>query len=246
MARERQVPKISRGALGKRLNLSESAVAAWENGRNIPDSKTLAIVERILKTDGLLQDIIDNLVTGEKTQEYMGRWVHIESQATTVLCFSFDVIPGLLQTEEYARAILCDEDQVTARIERQKVLTKEDAPVLVALIDESVLHRNVGGAGVMREQLDHLVEMAQRENVIVHIIRLKSAIGAKYTGTFILASYNGETEIGYMDDAISGGVVENTGEVTRLRRKFEIFRGQAINDEESIRLIREVSQSWVS
>jgi transcriptional regulator with XRE-family HTH domain len=245
MAREQQVPKMSRRALGKLVNLTDSAVAAWESGRNIPDPRTLARVERILGTGGLLQDIVECMVTGEqKPQEYMGRWVHVESSAATLLWFELRVIPGLLQTEEYARAVLREDHQVKNRLERQKVLTKENPPVLVALIDESVLRRGIGGPAVMREQLKHLEEMAQYENVVIHIIRMDSPICAQYTGPFVLANYNGEAEIGYTDDAISGEVLENTDEVAKLRRTFEIFRGYALNEEESVRFIREVAQTW--
>jgi len=244
MAREQQVPKMSRRALGKLVNLTDSAVAAWESGRNIPDPKTLARVERILGTGGLLQDIVECLVTGEKSPEYMGRWIHVESLAATLLWFEFRVIPGLLQTEDYARAVLRDDLQVKARIERQKILTKEDPPVLVALIDESVLRRCIGGPAVMREQLKYLEEMARYENVVIHVIKMESPICAQYAGPFILANYNGEAEVGYTDDAISGGVLENSDEVARLRRTFEIFRGYALNEEESIHLIREVAQTW--
>jgi transcriptional regulator with XRE-family HTH domain len=244
MARERQAPKMSRRTLGDRLNLTDSAIAAWESGRNIPDPRTLTSVERILRTDGLLQDIVECLVTGEKSQEYMGRWVHAESQATTLLWFSFDVVPGLLQTEDYAHAILRDEQRVSARLDRQRILAKEDPPVLVALIDESVLRRNVGGPQVMREQLSHLGEMAQRENVAIHVITMRTPISARYTGSFILASRNGEGEIGYVDDAISGSVVENVEEVTRLRQMFEILRAHAKDRDESFRLIKEAAESW--
>lgn len=245
-ARERQVPKLSRRALGERLNLTESAIAAWESGRNIPDPTTLASVERILETNGELHDIAECLVTGEKPQEYMGKWAHVEAESTLLLRFSFDVLPGLLQTEDYAGAILRDEEQVKVRIERQKVLTKENPPVLVALIDESVLYRNVGGAAVMRDQLNHLVEMAKHEHVIIQVIKMDSPIGDQYTGSFSLASYNGESEVGYLDDAISGEVVEKTEEVSKLRRLFEILRKHALSEQESIRLIKKVAESWTT
>jgi transcriptional regulator with XRE-family HTH domain len=235
---------MSRRTLGARLNLTDSAVAAWESGRNIPDPKTLESIERILGTGGLLQDIVECMVTDEKSQEYMGRWAHVESQATTLLWFEMRIVPGLLQTEDYARAILRDDQRVSARLDRQKTLAREDPPVVVALIDESVLRRNVGGPAVMRDQLDHLENATQQENVILHVLRMTAPICAQYTGPFILASYNGATEIGYMDDAISGGVVENADEIARLRRMFEIFRGYALNQEESVRLVREVARSW--
>jgi transcriptional regulator with XRE-family HTH domain len=245
-AREQQVPKMSRRALGERVQVSDSAVAAWESGRNIPDPKTLKSVERILGTNGLLEDIVDNMVTGEKPQEYMGKWVHAEAEASLLLRFSFDVIPGLLQIEEYARAILRDDEQVKARMDRQKIMAKEQPPVLVALIDESVLHRNVGGPLVMKDQLNHLEEMAAHDHVIVQVIKMSSPIGADYTGPFSLASCNGESEFGYMDDAISGDVVGNSDEVSRLRRMFEMLRKHALSEEESIRLIRKVAEAWTS
>jgi hypothetical protein len=226
------------------VSLTDSAIAAWESGRNIPDPETLKRVERILGTNDLLQDIVDCIVSGEKPQEYMAKWVHVEAQATMILRFSYDVIPGLLQIEEYARAVLRDEQQVKTRIERQGILTKEDPPVLVTLIDESVLHHNVGGPTVMREQLAHLVEMAQHEHIVVYVIKMSSPICAQYTGPFSLASYNGESEVAYLDDAISGAVIENTEEVSRLRRMFEKLRKHALSEEESLRLIRKAAESW--
>lgn len=236
---------MSRRALGEQLNVTDSAVAAWESGRNIPDPKTLKRVEHILGIDDdLLQDITECLVSGEKSQEYMGRWVHVESKAMTLLWFEPIVIPGLLQTEEYARAILRDDERVAVRMERQKVLAGEDPPVLVALIDECLLHRCVGGPEVMRAQLRHLEELGQHENVIIQIIPMRSPICGQYNGPFILANYNGETEIGFTDDAISGSVLENPDEVGSLRRTFEKFRGYALNEEASVNLIREAAKSW--
>lgn len=244
LARERQVPRMSRRVLGEQVNKTGSAVAAWEAGRNIPDPATLAIVERKLGTNGYLQDIVDCLVTGEKPQEYMTKWTHVESQATMLMRFSYDVLPGLLQIEEYAAAVLKDEQQVKSRIERQTILAKEDPPVLVVLIDESVLVRNVGGPAVMRDQLNHLLEMARRDYIIIQVIKMSSPIGAQYTGPFSLASYNGESEVSYLDDAISGDVVENAEEVSKLRRMFEKLRKHALSEEESLNLIRKAAESW--
>lgn len=246
IAREQQIPKMSRRVLGERVKMTDSAIAAWESGRNIPDPKMLGKIEKVLGTSGYLQDIVECMVTGEKPQEFLGRWAHVEAQATLLLRFSFDVVPGLLQSEEYARAILRDDKNVALRRERQKIMTKEDPPVLVALIDESVLHRNVGGPSVMTDQLNYLGEMAEHEHIIIQVIQMSSPISAQYTGPFSLASYNGETEVGHIDDAISGDVVENAEEVSRLRRMFEILRKHALSEQESIRLIKKAAESWSS
>ena len=228
------------------MQASDSAVAAWESGRNIPDSRTLRSVERILDTNGLLEDIVDNLVAGDKPQKKMGKWTDVETQASVFLRFSFDVIPGLLQIEGYARAILRNDEQVKARMDRQKIMFRDEPPVLVALIDESVLHRNVGGPAVMRDQLNHLEEMAARDHVIVQVIKMSSPVGAQYTSSFIVAVHDGEPEIAYTDDAISGDVVGNPDDVSKLRRTFEMLRKHALGEEESVRLIRKVAESWNS
>jgi hypothetical protein len=182
------------------------------------------------------------MVTGERPQEYMGRWAQAEAQAVLLLRFSFDVFPGLVQTEAYARAILRDEEQVQTRMVRQKVMVKENPPVLVALIDESVLHRNVGGPSVMTVQLVRLAELASHDHLVIQIVRLSSVVGAQFTGTFSLAL--GETEVGYKDDALSGEVVESPEEVSRLRRMFEMLRKHALSEAESLCLIREVAEAW--
>jgi len=244
IAREQQTPKMSRRTLGERVHKTDSAVAAWESGRNIPDPDTLAVIERILGTNGYLQDIVDCVVTGEKPQEYMVKWKSVEAQATMLMRFSYDVIPGILQIEEYAHAVLRDEEQVKSRIERQEILEKEDPPVFVALIGESVLYHNVGGPAVMQKQLTHLVEMAQHEHIVIYVIKMASPICAQYTGPFSLASYNGESEVAYLDDAVSGAVIDGAEEVSRLRRMFEKLRKYALSEEESLRLIRKAVESW--
>ena len=242
IAREQQVPKMSRRALGERINLSDSAIAAWESGRNIPDPETLEDVERILGTGGLLEDIAENIVTGEKPQEYMGRWAQAEAQATVLLRFSFDVFPGLLQIEEYARSILRDEEQVKTQKTRQKVIAKENPPNQDAHNDEREKNRNEGGPSVMTDQLKHVEEMALHDHVIIQVIKLSSAVGAQFTGTFSLAI--GEAAAGYLDDALSGDVVETPDEVSRLRRIFEMLRKHALSEEASLRLIKEVAEAW--
>lgn len=215
-----------------------------QHGISVADPRMLEKVERILGTGGLLKDIVENMVTGEKPQEYTAKWIHVEANAATLPRFTYDLVPGLLQTEDYARAILRDDNQVKARLERKNVLTKEEPPVIIALIDESVLYRMVGSPAAMRDQLKHLAEMAKYDHITIHVIKLRSPVSSQFTGPFSLASYNGEAEIGFVDDAISGGIVQNADEVARLRRMFELFRKHALGEVESIRLIKEAEQTW--
>ncbi|HEV7931932.1 MAG TPA: DUF5753 domain-containing protein [Actinomadura sp.] len=128
-------------------------------------------------TKGLLGRIREDLVNAAVPLEWFTRWPEIENQATSLWSFQTTVVPGLLQKEDYARSVLnaahliADiEEMVSARLERQHVLTKEDPPMFVALIADSVLRHNVGGNKVMYDQLTHLAAMAERDNIIVQII----------------------------------------------------------------------------
>jgi hypothetical protein len=136
------------------------------------------------------------------------------------------------------------DEMVAARMERQQVLFKEDPPVLVALISESVLRHNVGGRGVMYEQLLHLAEMAGRDNVIVHVVPDDAPACAGFLSGFVIASFDGGDDIGYVDNQLDCATIRDFDDVTRLRHFFEVFRGDALSRQASIEFIRKAAERW--
>src|SRR4051812_20967467 len=123
-------------------------------------------------------------------------------------------------------------------MERQEILAKAEAPVLVVLMDESVLSRTVGGAEVMHDQLLHPAELAENDDIIIQIIPLASSACAGFISHFALASLNGGAEVAYVDNQLNGEVIERPDQVAVLRRTFELFRAEALSKQESIALIR--------
>ncbi|MFI0481762.1 Scr1 family TA system antitoxin-like transcriptional regulator [Actinomadura sp. 9N215] len=245
----REAKGMTRDDLAKEVPVSESLVKSWENGTRLPKPDTLRTVERLLgfgdgKDPGILCRIREDLINDAVPLEWFGKWQKVEEQATELWSFECFVIPGLLQTEEYATAVLhashhnADPEEETAtRLERQKILDEEeDPPTLVALIAEAALRNNMGGKKVMHEQLLHLAEMARRENIIVQIIPADSEVCAGFTGPFVIANFDGG-EVAYVDNAISGDVIEDGQEVARLRRMFNIFRSDALRAQDSIDFI---------
>jgi transcriptional regulator with XRE-family HTH domain len=251
LQRLREAKGIKRPHVAKVLFVSEELVRSWEKGRRLPQPDHLAKLEELYGTAGTLTELREDLITAAVPLEWFGRWPEIEKQATSLWWFEPSVFPGLLQTEDYARAILraanliADLDEmVVARMERQQILHKEDPPVLVALISESVLRHNVGGAEVMYEQLLHLAKMAERDNIIVHIVPDNAPACAGFLSGFIIASFDGGDDIGYVDNQLYGDTVETAEEVTRLRRFFDVFRGDALSRQASVDLIRKVAEQW--
>lgn len=252
-ARARERKMMSQDALAKAAYLSKSTVAMWETGRRFPRLADLARAEEVLETGGDMTALLTEWVGREVSQEWMDKWRLIEEQTKSLLWFQPLLVPGLLQIEDYARAVLRAgrpdvaevEDLVAMRLERQHILAGDKPPILVAMLDEGVLLHNVGGAAVMSAQLQHLLSMAERDHIVVQIIPMSKPACAGFTGPFGIASVDGRNEVAFVDGALRGAVVEQPEDVAAVRRMWDIFRGYALPKEESTDLIRRiVKEKW--
>ncbi|MDW5327311.1 DUF5753 domain-containing protein [Plantactinospora sp. KLBMP9567] len=154
-------------------------------------------------------------------------WVVVEQEATGIRCFQLSVIPGLLQTEGYARALLVSgglltadqvEQQVAARLARQEILTRPDPPLFTAVIDERVLHQPVGGAEAMRDQLRHIVKLcAEQPRVRIQIVPTSAGAYAGLNGPFVIATLPDGDDVVYLDDQLQGRFIERAEDVKPSR-----------------------------
>jgi len=178
----------------------------------------------------------------------------IEAEAQTLRWFEPLIVPGLLQTEAYARALFvtrvglsADEidSLVAARLARQDVLTREAPPMLWVIVDESVLRRPIGGRGVMAEQVRLLHEAAHRPTVRIEVV--PTSIGAHdgLSGAFTIADLPGQPgAAAYLEGARKGQVVTGREEVTDLMTCWDTLRSDALSRSESLTLLEEVAKSW--
>ena len=150
-----------------------------------------------LDTRGALTRLWDHLEKGHKQRLYgwFQQWAGIEARATVLRWYEPLVVPGLLQTEDYARAILSArpdgnlddlEEQVAARLARQAILDRTGAPQLWCILHEGVLHRAIGGSKAMRSQRHRLAEVAEHPRITIQVIRSGGA-HAGLLGGFIIA-----------------------------------------------------------
>lgn len=175
-----------------------------------------------------------------------------EAEATALYVFEHSFVPGLLQTEEYARAVLMMHPDVTeyvvnervaGRLARQAILDREDPspPLLCALMDQSVLNREIGGPDVMRAQLMHLAAMSSRPNITVQIIPNTGAHPG-LLGAFTIADLGGGPAIVNLEDIADGRVTEDAATASMVAVRFHSLRGDALSKTASRDLIEGVIQ----
>ena len=166
-----------------------------------------------LDTRGALTRLWDHLKKGQKQRLYgwFQEWADIEAQVTVLRWYEPLVVPGLLQTEDYARAILSArpdgnlddlDEQVAARLARQAILDRTGAPQLWCILDEGVLHRAIGGSKVMRSQLYRLAEAAEHPKTTIQVIR-SSGVHAGLLAHFVIADLDGKPPMVYLAELVA-------------------------------------------
>jgi len=171
-------------------------------------------------------------------------WVEIEERATEIRWWEPLLVPGLLQTPEYARAVLASwrrdngddiDGKVAARIERQAILDRDNLPELRVLLDESVLHRC---------QLDRLAETGRRPNITIQVVPETAGAYAGLSGAFAVASMGGEQHAAYLEAGVRGMTVLDAGLVSQAAIMFDDLRDEALSRSRSLEFITEVAMIW--
>jgi transcriptional regulator with XRE-family HTH domain len=253
LRRARARAGLTQDQLADKIGYSPSLVAHVETGTRAPSADFARHADEALDTGGLLSRL-QPLVRSEAYPAWFRDWVEIEREATTLRWFEPLLIPGLLQTEEYARAVLqaahpaSGDDEVerlvSARMDRQSILTKDKPPLLWVIIDEGVLTRPVGGTQVMREQVDRLIGAARRPKILLQILPLGAGAHAGLDGHFVLASFDGAPDVAYLNNALAGQVAERPEDVARVALLYDILKAEALSPRASVDLARKAAERW--
>jgi transcriptional regulator with XRE-family HTH domain len=250
---------LSRPDLARQVSKSVSLIQAIELGQRAATAEVTEDLERVLPADGALMRLRDEIGDGLGYQAYPSwfqEWLVSEQEARKLRWFEPLLVPGLLQTEDYARAVfstrfaVTDEEiqeQVAARMKRQEILTREEPPTLWVIIDESVLRRTIGGRYVMREQVAHLVEAARRPYVSLQVI--SSDVGPHrglWAGGFAIADFEDSPAVGYQETACQGQFVDRREDVGTLVECWDTLVREALPWAASQAVLEEAAKSWTS
>ena len=250
--------------LAAKISYSESLIAQVETCRKAATPELARALDRVFATPGFTEDSPDAPGTPGTFGRMLVRLRNLpfpasfrsfaphEAEATALYIFEHSLIPGLLQTEAYARAILETHPDVTedvvserlaGRLSRQEILERDDPPppVVCALIDQSALNREIGGPAAMRDQLVHLAAMSRRPNITVQVIPNTGAHPG-LLGAFTVADLGGSPGIVNVEDIADGRVTEDAATVSMVALRFHTLRGDALSKGASRDLIEGVIQ----
>jgi hypothetical protein len=181
-------------------------------------------------------------------------YIAYEAEASRVQEFQTTSVPGLLQTAAYARALMIAvplrrtaeqlDNEVAARVHRQRRLWSDENPLdLLAVVDESVLYRPVGGPDVMREQLQHMAALAELDSVTLRVLPTAIGAHAALASGFLILSFGelGEPDMAYVEHSLGALNLDKDGDVARARLTFERVLSDALDPAESLALIRRLA-----
>ncbi|QOC95214.1 helix-turn-helix domain-containing protein [Micromonospora craniellae] len=249
----RATADMSQTALAEALSYSAALVAKVETCERKPSLDFARRCDAVFGADGRFERIQRRL-SRESVVPWFRDWAGIEAEATALRSFEPLCVPGLLQTEAYARALLSGgglfaddevEQQVTTRLDRQAALTRDRPPLFTVVIDEYVLRRRIGGQEVMREQLRHLGKTGSvMPRVRIQVVPLAAGAYAGLGGPFVIATSANGDDVVYLEGQRHGQVVDRPDYVQQMVEVWESIRGEALSQQQSLDLIAELAETW--
>lgn len=240
---------LERAEFGARTGYSASTIAAFEQGRRVPPPRFIDVADEVLDAGCVLQEMKEEVAKAQFPAFFRDA-ARLEAEAVELHAYDTHVVKGLLQTEEYTRALLrmrrpllteeIIEQRVAARLARQEVFARVDRPLFSFVMEESVLLRRLGGPDVMRGQLEQILLTGQQRNVEVQIMPLDREDNAGVDGGFTLYMRKGGEQVGYLETQGRSTLVTDREEVRVLSARYGIIRAQALAPRESLSYIEKL------
>ena len=238
----------SHGALARKLNVSRPVVTKAENPAHpVPSDAMLAAWAG---ATGAGLDVLTDLAQRARSGPpgWFAKWADIEARASLIRWFEPLLVPGLLQVESYARAVLAwkpdgasTEANLKSRLARQSVLDRAELRVVIL---ESVLYREVGDAATMCGQIQHLLAMGGRPSVMFQVVADTTAVAGALGGAFAIATEGTADVAAYAESNIQGAVYTDPDLVARAARVFDGLRTDALPWTQTQDLLLKAGERW--
>ncbi|WP_137993525.1 helix-turn-helix domain-containing protein [Streptomyces vilmorinianum] len=253
LKRRREAAGLTQERLSELTIISRTHLAHMEAGRRRPDVADARRLDRVLEAGGFFERFLPTL-DGKAVAEHFAEALEFEGQATVIRVYGQTLIPGILQTRAYAEDVLStgpepqsDEERdklLVTRLERARILENFDSPMVWTILDEAVIRRNIGGPAVMCEQLRHIVRLAERRRIRVHVLPFSAGAHALLEGFVSLMWFEDQPPIAYVEGLNSGRVWENPAMVRECQLDYDHALGDALSHSESLALIRTVAEEY--
>jgi transcriptional regulator with XRE-family HTH domain len=240
---------MDRAKLGSLTGYSASTIASFEQGRRIPPPKFIDQADEVLDASGVLSASKEEVARAQYPAFFRDA-AKLEAEAVELHVYDTQLVNGLLQTEEYARAVFAmwqplldqaiTEQRVAARLVRQDIFSRRPTPHLSFVIEEAVLLRPLGGQAARRGQLEHLMLIAEKRNVVIQVMPLSRQEHGGLAGPFTLIETKDGRRIAYTEVQGDSRVHTERHRVRELERTYGILRAQAHTPTESLALIEKL------
>jgi len=248
MWRERK--GLTQAELGTAIGYSEEQVSSVERGRRAPKPQFLEAADQVLDAGGMITGLKKD-VEEARYPKKVRDLAKLEAEAVEICAYDNSVVNGLLQTEDYVRAVFCSrrpafaedelEQRVTARLARQEIMRgSQPLPAFSFIHDEAALRRPVGGRMVLRSQLERLLEVGQMRNVEIQVLPLDREDNAGLGGPFHLLRLKDGTTLGHNEVQLINQLVSNPKEIQIFELRYGTIRAQALSPRESLAFIEKV------
>ncbi|MEU1213596.1 helix-turn-helix transcriptional regulator [Streptomyces sp. NPDC005790] len=245
----REAAGLKQAELGAAIGYSEEMVSCVERGRRAPKAEFLDNADRVLEAGGRIAAMQGDVAVVRYPKKVRDL-AKLEDNAVELGAYSNHNMPGLLQTEEYSRALFAmrrpayGEDEidshVAGRMARQEIFSRRSAPLLTFVLEEVTLQRPIGGRSVLRRQLQRLLDVGQLRHVEIQVMPTDREEHAGMAGELRVLKIKDGTTVGYSEAQLTSRLISDLREVQILEMRYGMIRAQALTPRESLAFIEKV------
>lgn len=240
---------MERLEFGSLTGYSVSTIAAYEQGRRVPPPRFIDKADEVLDAGGVLQEMKEEVARAQYPAFFRDA-ARLEGEAVELHVYATKAVPGLLQSDEYARAVFTMwrpllaqdviEERVAARLARQEIFSRMPQPTISFVIEEAVLRRPLGGRAVMRGQLEQILLYGQRRNVEIQVMPTDLDEHAGLEGPFTLIETRDGRRIAYVEGYRDSRLHTERRAVRELEEQYGILRAQALAPRASLAFVEKL------
>ncbi|MBT2364971.1 helix-turn-helix domain-containing protein [Streptomyces sp. ISL-10] len=266
LRRLRELKGMTAEEVAERLLVSQSKISRLENGRRSISQRDVRDLCGVYEVED--HRIVDSLMQMAKDSRQQGWWhafgdipysvyIGLETDAASLRVYEPQVVPGLLQTRQYAEALIAGalpesgitdvDKRVSVRVRRQERIRDAEHPLrLWAVIDEAALRRRVGDRQLMREQLEHLVELSHQPHVTVQVLPFDMGAHPGINGQYAILEFPdaSDSSVVYIEGVTSDLYLEKANDVQKYSVMYEHLRAQALNVEQTRQFIETIAKDY--
>ncbi|MEV6622499.1 helix-turn-helix transcriptional regulator [Amycolatopsis sp. NPDC051106] len=247
--------------LARILGFAPQVLSLWEKGLRLPAVADVALILGFFHVRGEKQEYLLELARTARERDWvtpgtpeispeLSGLVECERSATKITAWACTLIPGILQTPDYARAILDNSDltrsqadaHLAMRLDRQKMLTRPEPVQYRAIIGERALREPIAGEDIMSDQMDHLLEVAERPHISLRVLPAEAGYHPGMLGSFFLYEYEDTPPIALLEHAYSSAFLHADGHIRSYLRLAKVLAGRALSEDASRALIAEAAK----